>query len=278
MKTIKIKTIAAFIFSVLIIQSSFGASVVATIGGKPITDTDITARTKLMSKQGDVSTDNRRKAFQNIIDDYVKLEYAGNFNISTSKSDIDKELKSMKLGDISATELAMAKNAISANMAWQIVIARTIVPTIDVSNDEITQEKQDLERTRGLPLEMTIVRLIDVPDNISAKLINPKDCNDAIQQAKNLGGDPQKFTAAQYELSVDIREQIVGLDKLTWSKPINGSVLLVCDSRKTKDYGKLDDIIKQNAIYKKAMFKADQQLKQLRRKAVIVINDSNYKI
>jgi hypothetical protein len=65
---------------------------------------------------------------------------------------------------------------------------------------------------------------------------------------------------------------------MTWSKPTDDSILLVCDSKKTKEYGKLDDIIKQHAIYKKAMFTADQQLKQLRRKAVVVINDTNYKI
>jgi len=31
-------------------------------------------------------------------------------------------------------------------------------------------------------------------------------------------------------------------------------------------------------MYKQAMFLADQQLKQLRRKAVVVINDDRYKL
>ena len=58
---------------------AFGASVVATVNGTPITDTDITARTNLMARQGQTSSDNRRVALQNIIDDNVKLEYAKNF-------------------------------------------------------------------------------------------------------------------------------------------------------------------------------------------------------
>ena len=47
---------------------------------------------------------------------------------------------------------------------------------------------------------------------------------------------------------------------------------------KTDEYKNLDDIIKQNTVYKQAMFMADQQLKQLRRKAVVVINDERYKL
>lgn len=278
MRDFKSKTIFVILFSLFVTNAAIASSVIATIDGRPITDSDITARTKLMAKQGDTSTDNRRKAFQNIIDDYVKLNYASNFNISPTKQEVIKELNSMKLGEISATEKEMAKTAVRANIAWQMVVARTIVPTIDVSSDEISQEKQDLERTRGLPIEMTIVRLVDVPQNIVAKLTKPKNCDDAVQQAKNLGGEPQRFTALQYELSSDVRDIVAGLPNMTWSKPTDDSILLVCDSKKTKEYGKLDDIIKQNAIYKKAMFTADQQLKQLRRKAVVVINDTNYKI
>ena len=47
---------------------------------------------------------------------------------------------------------------------------------------------------------------------------------------------------------------------------------------KTDEYKNLDDVIKQNTMYKQAMFMADQQLKQLRRKAVVVINDERYKL
>ena len=267
------------IFGILtVIGSAHAATVVATVDGKPITDTDITARTKLMARQGKTSTDNRRIALQNIIDDSVKLKYAENFNVKPTDKDADAELKKMNLGDLSGSEWEMARAAMRANIAWNVIVARTIVPTIDVSREDIAAEKSALEREHGLPLEMTLVRLVDVPDDIAKKLTKPKNCDAAIDMAENLGGVPQKFTALQYELSSDVREQIAGLPLLTWSRPSNGSVFLICKSTKTAEYGKLDDIIKQNAVYKQSMFVADQQLKQLRRRAVVIINDNRYKL
>lgn len=259
-------------------NNAFAASVVANVNGKPITDTDVTARTTLMAKQGKTSTDNRRQALQGIIDDSVKLAYASNFGAVPDDKDVEKELKKMNLGELSASERAMALSALKSDIAWQIVVARTIVPTIDVSKDDILAEKKSLAAQHGLPIEMTIVRLTDIPADIAEKLTKPKSCDAAVKMAEDLGGVPQKFTAKQYELAEDIRERVAGLPKLTWSDRVDGTVLLVCDEKKTDEYGKLDEVIKQNAIFKAAMFRADQQLKQLRRKAVIVINDNRYKL
>ena len=256
----------------------FSAVIVANVNGTPITDTDITARTKLMNKQGQTSTDNRRQALQNIIDDNIKLTYAANFGVTPEDEDAEKEIKRMNLGDLTASEKAMAISAMKSEIAWQIIIARTIMPTIEISKEDIAAEKTSLAREHGLPIEMTIVRLVDIPADVATKLTKPQSCDEAIKMAEDLGGAPQKFTALQYELSEDIRERVVSLPKLTWSPVVDRSVLLVCSTKKTDEYGKLDEVIKQNALYKQAMFIADQQLKQLRRKAVIVINDDRYKL
>lgn len=267
--------IAMFTFLCL---PAYATTVVATVNGKTITDADITARTKLMSYQGKVSTDNRRVALQNIIDDTVKLNYAGNFGINPSDKDVDGELKKLNLPSLSANEKNIARDAMRANIAWQIVVAKTILPMVDVTDADISAEKADLARDRGLPIQMTLVRLIDVPESVRAKLSKPNSCDDAMRMAENFGGAPQKFTALQYELSADVRDAIADLPHLTWSKPVNSSVFLVCDSKKTKEYKNLDKIIKQNAEYKQAMFMADQQLKQLRRRAMVVIKDDRYKL
>lgn len=275
------KQIKHFIMAVLTIAFAtpvLGATVVATINGTPITDTDVTLRTQLMTKQGKTSTDNRRIALQNIIDDNIKLAYAQNFNAVPDDKTIDEELKKMNLGNISGAEKDMARNALRADIAWQIIVARTVLPTVDTSDADIANEKANLAREHGLPIEMTIVRLTDIPADIAKKLAKPKSCDDAIEIAESLGGAPQKFTALQYELSADIRERVAALPNLTWSPHQDNSVLLVCSTKKTAEYKNLDDIIKQNAMYKQAMFLADQQLKQLRRKAVIVINDDRYKL
>lgn len=265
-------------FAFIATGTANAATVVATVNGTPITDTDVTSRVELMSRQGKTSTDNRRVALQNIIDDNIKVAYASNFHAVPEDSVVDKELKKMNLGDMSASVRTMARSAIRAEIAWQIVVARTVLPTIDISREEINAERNAIAREHGLPIEMTIIRLTDIPENVAVKLTKPKDCDGAMKMAEALGGVPQKFTAAQYELSADIRERVASLPTLTWSKREDGSVLLVCSTKKTSEYGKLDDVIKQNAMYKQALFMADQQLKQLRRKAVIVINDDRYKL
>lgn len=254
------------------------ATVVANVNGTPITDTDITTRTKLMAKQGKTSIDNRRIALQNIIDDNIKLTYATNFNAIPEDKVIDKELEKMNLGELSTSEREMARNALRADIAWQIVVGRTVLPTINTTDEDINAEKANIAREHGLPIEMTIIRLTDVPTEIASKLTKPKSCDKAIEMAESMGGVPQKFAALQYELSADVRERVAELPILTWSSVQDGTVLLVCSTKKTAEYKNLDQIIKQNATYKQAMFLADQQLKQLRRKAVIVINDDRYKL
>lgn len=254
------------------------ASVIATVNGTPITDTDVNARIELMSKQGNTSLTNRKQAFQNIVNDYVKLNYAANFNVKPTDKDADKELQNMNLGSLSETSKNMARLAIRSDIAWGVITARTIIPTLKISESEINEEKQDLVRERGLPIETTIIRLTDIPVDIAKKLKTPKNCDDAEKIAEEFGGFPQKITAMQYELSPEIRERIAGLPLMTWSKIQEGSVLLICKEKKTKEYGNIDEIIKQNATYKKAAQTADQQLKQLRRKAVIIINDDRYKL
>ena len=262
----------------LIISSADAATVVGSVNGNPITDTDITARTELMSRQGKTSIINRKQAFQNIVDDYVKLDYAANYGVKPTDSDADKELKKMNLGSMNDTMRSMARLAIRSDIAWQVLMARTIVPTIEISDKDIAEEKADIAREHGLPIEVTLIRLIDIPTDVSKKLTKPKNCDAAEKMVEDLGGYPQKITAMQYELSPEVRSRIANLPLLTWSKNENNSVLLVCSEKKTKEYKNLDEIIKQNATFKKASFAADQQLKQLRRKAVIIIDDDRYKL
>lgn len=273
-----IKHFAVAMLSLFFVGAANAAAVVASVNGVPVTDADVTARVSLMNKQGKTSTDNRRVALQNIIDDSVKLAYAQNFNAVPDDDTVEKELNKMNLGELSATERAMALSAMRAEIAWQIVVARTILPTVEITATDVANERTEIARAQGLPIEMTIIRLTDIPADVATKLTRPSSCDNAMQMARDLGGVPQKFTALQYELAADIRERVATLPVMTWSPVVDKSVLLVCESKKTDEYGKLDDMIEQNAQFKQAMFIADQQLKQLRRKAVVVINDDRYKL
>ena len=101
---------------------------------------------------------------------------------------------------------------------------------------DIASEKSDLIRERGLPIEITMVRLTDIPNDIAKKLSKPKNCDSAMKMAEDLGGYPQKITALQYELSDDMRQRIADLPILTWSNVVDNSVVLVCKETKTKEY------------------------------------------
>ena len=266
------------LFTFLGVNYANASSVVGSVNGNPVTDTDITARTELMARQGNTSKTNRKQAFQNIIDDYVKLNHASMYNIKPTDKEAEKELKQMNLGKMNETMHSMALLAVKANIAWNIIMARTIIPDIEIKQSDIDEEKASLAREHGLPVETTLLRVIDIPNDVYKKLTKPKDCETAEKMVEDLGGYPQKITAMQYELAPEVRERIATLPLLTWSKNENKTVFLICSEKKGKEYKNLDEIIKQNAIYKKASFNAEQQLKQLRRKAVIIINDDRYKL
>lgn len=241
------------------------ASVVVTVNGVPVTDVDITERVRIMPPD----LNNRVQAKNAITDDILKLEYAKTMRIEPAEKDVNDAIKSRPEYSGHADNPQM-KMSVRAAIAWQIMVMRSIVPNITVGDDEITQAMNNVERERGLPQDMTFIRLLNIPNTEYAKLVSPKSCDGAEKMARDLGGEPQKIKALEYELAPDVREHFIGLPLLTWSPLKDGQTFLVCNKKKTKEWGKLDDIVKQNAIYDRAFFQADQVLKQLRRKATIV--------
>ena len=115
-------------------------------------------------------------------------------------------------------------------------------------------------------------------------LIYPKEVvKKAVKDFKNSKED-LKFkilNVSKEVFNIDFLEEAAFSDNISSSKmeyTDDGIKISFNLNKKTEEYKNLDDVIKQNATYKQAMFLADQQLKQLRRKAVIVINDDRYKL
>jgi hypothetical protein len=257
-KSMRIFYFLFFIFYFLSFNNLHAVSVVAVVNGNPITDADITDRVKIMPAK----LNNRDRAKEAIIDDYIKLEYARQFKIEPSEKDVAEAVKEH------ADNPQMRLSARAA-LAWQMMIMKTIVPMISVSDADIKNEMNDLERERGLPIEITFIRLTDVPEESYAALERPDDCGAAESMARKLGGDPQKITALEYELAPEVRGVLVGRPELEWS-PLSGkNTYLICGKKKTDEWGRLDEIIRQNAVYKRALFQADQILKQQRRKTAV---------
>ena len=261
------KKIIAFLSLVTYHLSLNAASVtvVAVVNGNPITDVDITERTKIMP----ASFNNREVAKNAIIDDFIKIEYAKSLRIEPSEKEVAAEMTADGLKE--HADNPQTKLAARANAAWRLVIRGTI-PTISVTEADIAAEMADLERERGLPLDITFLRLIKVPKDVYAKLEKPKSCAEGESMAKKLGGAPQRVNALEYELAPEIREHFIGLPNFTWSPLKGGQTFLICDKKKTDEWGQLDEMVKQNAVYKRAMFQMDQLLRQLRRRATITDN------
>jgi hypothetical protein len=252
--------------SCLLSLNAASVTVVAVVNGNPITDVDITERTKIMP----ASLNNRGVAKNAIIDDFIKIEYAKSLRIEPSEKEVAAEM-TMDEGMKEHANNPQAKLAARANAAWRLVIRGTI-PTISVTEADIAAEMADLERERGLPLDMTFLRLIKVPKDVYAKLEKPQSCAEGEGMAKKLGGAPQRVNALEYELAPEIREHFIGLPNFTWSPLKGGQTFLICDKKKTDEWGQLDEMVKQNAVYKRAMFQMDQLLRQLRRRATITDN------
>lgn|GEM_PF-485563 len=259
------------------------ATIAASINGNPITDRDITARARIMNMKGQVSTDNRIRALSEIIDDHIKLHHAAQIQINPSDADVRRELDSLRARGLPIDTLdpvgaEMLRASTRAHIAWQMVIGRTIMPTVSITDADVRDELALLSRTRGLPVDTTLIRLVDIPEDIAAKLTTPKDCDDAMSQARNLGGVPVRITVPEFELAEDIRARIAGLAELTWSpRGEDRSVLIVCSRTQMAEFENLDEVVRQNVTFKRSLFLADQQLKQLRRRAVIVINNPSYR-
>ena len=269
-------------FYFLLVAPAAAVSVVATVNGAPITSADITARVRLMAAQGHTGTDNRVRALSNIIDDHLRLSHAQSMHIMPTDEDINREIadlrrRGMDTSGLGAVGNEMMRSAARANIAWQMVLGRTVLPTITITDEDIENEMSELSRTRGLPINTTVIRLVEIPRSVADRLTTPTSCDDAMRMARNLGGSPLRLTVPEYELAPDVREKIWNLETLEWSPWANRSVLLVCERVRMATWGDLDDIIRQNTTWRRAMFIGDQNLRQLRRRAVIVINDERYR-
>jgi len=279
----RISLLSALCSLLLLAPMAHATTVVATVNNTPITDADVTARVRLMNLQGQSGTDNRIRALENIIDDSIKMAHTSMMNIVVSDADVNSEIQNMRTRGLDTSGLnpvgmEMLHSAVRANIAWQMMIGRVVMPTMTITDEDIAHELAELSRTRGLPIEITIIRLVDIPADVARRLTRPRDCDDAVRIARNLGGYPIRLTAPEFELSEEIRARIANLETLTWSaRAADNSVIMVCNRVNMPEFSNLDEIIRQNATWRRAINTADQQLRNLRRRTVIVIHDDRYR-
>ncbi len=276
------------LFSLMMLPcSAFAAHIVAVANGNPITDLDITARVKLMSLQGQSATDIRFRALNNIVNDTLKIEHAKSFSLVPSEKDVKAEIKNTEkqmqkpAGFFDANIKTAAEKdqlmfALRASMSWQNVLMKTVMPTIVVNDSEIDEELAKLSDKHGLPIDTTFLRLSGVTDENVSKL-DKASCKTMKSSARENGISAQEITAPEYDLDENIRRQIFPLKAGEMSKIKSKSSIYICEKKNQKEYPKLRDYIQNQLMYRNAMFIGDQQLKSLRRKAVITIQDEQYR-
>jgi hypothetical protein len=255
-----IRKILFLIVSCCIVNFAHAATIVATVNEKPITDLDITNRIRIMPP----SLNNREAAKNAIIDDILRLEYAEQFRIAPTDKEVNDAMKEHK-------DNPQMRLAIRANLAWQMVIMRTIIPTITIEPDDIKHEFADLQRERGLPERVDFILLNTVSPEVYRQLgKDAASCSAAETKVRSMGGFPLRLNELEYELAPEIRHRFIDLPRFTWSPLSEGRTVMWCKRERTDQWEGLDEIIEQNARLKRAFFQADQILKQQRRRAAII--------
>jgi hypothetical protein len=273
------KKLLTFLFITTICGMAHAAKIVATYNNNPITDIDINARVELMKLQKQPTDNIKNRALSNIMNDLAKLEFASNYKITASKTEVNDSVKGLEkqMGMAEGGILQTIPNsadqlnlAATANIVWQKIVMQVYGPQILISDEDKKRELESLSRAQGLPIKITLVRAT------ANKLSNPKSCENAIKIAENENTNPQKFDIEEPDLSAEIRAHIENLGQLKWSAPLNGDIFLICKTEKLPEYKMVETFAENNATFKRAMFDADTQLKNQRRKAMVQINDKNY--
>ena len=241
------------------------ATIVATVNENPITDIDIRNRVRLMP----TSLNNREAAKNAIIDDLLKIEHANQFRITPTDQEVSDAIRNHTVWREHPNN-PQTQMAARANIAWQMFIMRAIMPTITVTDEDIRQELLDLQRERGLPEMVDFIRVINMPEAMYRRLTQPASCAAAERMVRDLGGVPLRMQEQEFELNPEVRREWVEVPLMTWTPLKEGRTYLVCSRERTSEWGELDDIIQQNAKFKRAFFQADQVLKGLRRRAAII--------
>ncbi|MDR0448892.1 MAG: hypothetical protein LBG89_00310 [Rickettsiales bacterium] len=246
-----------------LIRPASAAKIVATMNNIPITDADINSRVSLMRLQNYPEKDISVRALQNIIEDLAKLDYANSLpgKIAPTKTEIEENIKGLEkqMGKNEGYFKLAAPNAedqlnlaSAANLAWQKTLFQRFAPQVSVSEGDIERELETLSLTHGLPVKITLVM--------------DGDCKNS----------SSKITAYEHDLEPAVRQAIANLPEKKWSEE-GGQKFMVCKREKdAKEFEQAKNYAENQAIWKRAMFDADQELKSMRRRAVVIILDKKY--
>lgn len=126
------------------------AAVVVTVNGTPITDTQVSQRSKLFAMEGNRT--GQRGAMEQLIDEAIMMSEAKRLNITVSNAQIDSALldvaRNVKLSQDKLVQMLQSngvtmdtlRDRLRAAIAWSAVTDQAIMPQVQVSDLQLDQQ------------------------------------------------------------------------------------------------------------------------------------------
>ena len=175
--------LAAFALVALLGTQAMAAAVQITVNDRPITDVQISERAQLMRVEGrgSGSSERRRMAETELIDEAIMLGEADRLGITVSDSDIDSAFLSVaRNSNLTSTRLkqllgeagvnvATLRERLRAGVAWSKVTQTEITPRVQISDLDVTQRaEQQVEESLSYDyLLKEIVFIVPQGSNVS---------------------------------------------------------------------------------------------------------------
>jgi peptidyl-prolyl cis-trans isomerase SurA len=143
--------------------------IAAVVNNNAITVTDVAQRMRMimqsagMPDKKDVRERLRQRVLDNLIEEQLKLQKAGEMGITIKDSRIEKGIATIaKRNDVPAGQfkamfekqgipLATLRRQVKAQMAWSQVVKRKLRPKINISRSDVAARRDQLKQTIGKP-------------------------------------------------------------------------------------------------------------------------------
>lgn len=188
--------------------------IAAIVNEEIISAFDLQARTQMTIVTSGLQDDPRQRTrlesqvLKTLIDERLQLQEAAKQNIKVSDTEIDRELAGVekrnrmpeggmanyfKQNNLSLQTL---RQQVRAQIAWNKLVRRTILPKVEVSDEEIKEVLQKLQEAIGLPQNLVseIFLTIDSPDQEEETMKEAQRLVEQLRQGANFPAIAQQFS------------------------------------------------------------------------------------
>jgi peptidyl-prolyl cis-trans isomerase SurA len=285
----------------LALPAAARAQVVVVANGSPITEFDITQRTKLIATSTRKPT-TRQEVIRELIDDRVKIARAQAYGLHVTAEEVNKAFDNMaKRQGISVKQFAevlaragiaaeSVKARIRAELTWSELIRGKFGPSLQVTDADVTRMLQERQTTDAAEIgyiytlyPVTIV----VPSGSSATALEAKrreaenlrsrftSCKDGLALARALRDVAvrEPISRASSDLPKATRDVLASLPLGHLTTPdvtaLGLQMFALCDKKQTNQESPLKTQVRNEIYVKRFEAQAKQYLEEIRKQAMI---------